>query len=60
MSLCSAIWPFIGQLTVRYCVQMIFGDPVSDSPKMVEKNYFTEDGEVPTLQQRSAHRPDEG
>jgi hypothetical protein len=23
------IWPFVGQLTVRYRVQMIFGNPVS-------------------------------
>jgi hypothetical protein len=31
------IWPFIGRLTVRYLVQMIFGTPVSGFEKKSEE-----------------------
>jgi hypothetical protein len=34
------IWPFVGRLTVRYRVQMIFGTPVSGFEKKSEENIW--------------------
>jgi hypothetical protein len=34
---CFGFWPLIGRLTVRYRVQMNFGDPVSGFAKIVKK-----------------------